>query len=396
MKRKLILSIFLLCCVAGLLLAATSPQFILQMQNAGTNIGTWFNYVNINCSTGMSCSASGSTVTMTASGGGGTVTSVTFTGDGVFDSSTPSTAVTTTGTVPATVIAQTGNCVFASPSGGGSGSPSCRTLVTGDLPSGALLSGGALGTPSSGTLTNATGLPVAGLSNLGSNVGTFLVTPTAANFAAAVTASNAAGTTQGLSTYTNNGTTSGTQAPGCVPATTCGSWGGTSLPGVFGTVTAGTAGTTPGFIDIAAGGTTAAMSQQTTATCTNITGMTWNIKANKNYILRCEVPRTLAASATIAYCLGGPGTATSYTLVADGGDGAAGVWAQLSTLAQTAWGTKTTASSAVAADTVDHIWASVRNGSTASGTALTLQTAANGTNGITVGQDATCQLTQIN
>jgi hypothetical protein len=53
----------------------------------------------------------------------------------------------------------------------------------------------ALGTPASGTLTNATGLPVAGLSNLGSNVGTFLVTANRANFIAAVT-DLAASTTQ--------------------------------------------------------------------------------------------------------------------------------------------------------------------------------------------------------
>jgi hypothetical protein len=46
--------------------------------------------------------------------------------------------------------------------------------------------GGALGTPSSGTLTNATGLPVAGISNLGANVGTFLITPSSANLRAAL------------------------------------------------------------------------------------------------------------------------------------------------------------------------------------------------------------------
>jgi len=45
-----------------------------------------------------------------------------------------------------------------------------------------------LGTPTSGTLTNCTGLPVStGLSGLGTGVGTFLATPTSANLLAAVT-----------------------------------------------------------------------------------------------------------------------------------------------------------------------------------------------------------------
>lgn len=51
-----------------------------------------------------------------------------------------------------------------------------------------VVNGGALGTPSSGTLTNATGLPIStGVSGLGTGVATFLATPSSANLASAVT-----------------------------------------------------------------------------------------------------------------------------------------------------------------------------------------------------------------
>lgn len=51
-----------------------------------------------------------------------------------------------------------------------------------------LVSGGALGTPSSGTLTNATGLPVStGISGLGTGVATFLATPSSTNLISAIT-----------------------------------------------------------------------------------------------------------------------------------------------------------------------------------------------------------------
>lgn len=52
----------------------------------------------------------------------------------------------------------------------------------------------ALGTPSSATLTNATGLPIStGVSGLGSNVATFLATPSSANLASAVTGETGTG-----------------------------------------------------------------------------------------------------------------------------------------------------------------------------------------------------------
>jgi hypothetical protein len=51
-----------------------------------------------------------------------------------------------------------------------------------------LVSGGALGTPASGTLTNATGLPIStGVSGLGSGIATVLATPSSANLASAIT-----------------------------------------------------------------------------------------------------------------------------------------------------------------------------------------------------------------
>lgn len=53
--------------------------------------------------------------------------------------------------------------------------------------------GGALGTPSSGTLTNATGLPVGGITGLGTGVATFLATPSSANLLAALTTKTGTG-----------------------------------------------------------------------------------------------------------------------------------------------------------------------------------------------------------
>jgi hypothetical protein len=91
---------------------------------------------------------------------------------------TPNTATTGNITLAGTLAVTNGGTGVTSSTGTGSVVLSTSpTLVT-----------PVLGTPASGTLTNATGLPIAtGVSGLGANVATFLATPSSSNLAAAVT-----------------------------------------------------------------------------------------------------------------------------------------------------------------------------------------------------------------
>lgn len=74
----------------------------------------------------------------------------------------------------------------------GSDVTSLGELATGDTVT--IPDGSALGTPASGTLTNATGLPIStGVSGLGTGVATFLATPSSVNLAAAVTGETGSG-----------------------------------------------------------------------------------------------------------------------------------------------------------------------------------------------------------
>ena len=101
-------------------------------------------------------------------GGGGSFTNVTISGTTTLSGLTASTALALNASKEAVSVTNTGtgnNVLATSP-----------TLVT-----------PALGTPSSATLTNATGLPIStGVSGLGAGVATFLATPSSANLAAAV------------------------------------------------------------------------------------------------------------------------------------------------------------------------------------------------------------------
>lgn len=202
----------------------------------GNSTGNTLSKATLTAGSGISITNGSGAITIAATGSGGTVTSVSGTGTvsgltltGTVTSSGSLTlggtlsvnlASSVTGTLPVAnggtgltsgtsggVLAFTASGTIASSTalaanalvvGGGAGAaPSSITTGTGVVTAlgvntgsaGAfVVNGGALGTPSSGTLTSCTGLPVStGISGLGSNVATWLATPSSANLASAVT-----------------------------------------------------------------------------------------------------------------------------------------------------------------------------------------------------------------
>jgi hypothetical protein len=118
-----------------------------------------------------------------------------------------------------------------------------------------------LGTPTSATLTNATGLPIAtGVSGLGTGVATFLATPSSANLAAALTDETGTGSAVFATSPTLVTPALGTPSSGVVTNLT-----GTASININGTVGATTA-STGAFTTLSASGATTLSAQLTAST----------------------------------------------------------------------------------------------------------------------------------
>jgi hypothetical protein len=159
--------------------------------------------------------------------------------------------------------ANTASAIVARDASGNFTAGTITAALTGTA-SGNLVSGGALGTPSSGTLTSCTDLPIStGVSGLGTGAATFLATPSSANLAALLTDETGTGASVFATSPTLVSPALGTPSSGILtnctnlPVATASVAGAVSIPAAGGLALAGsgavshsnsiTAGTTSGI-----------------------------------------------------------------------------------------------------------------------------------------------------